>query len=303
MDKIKLVGSKNYIYYDIENRIIGRELTKSNIQENGPDNSLYFGLGNPNLDKIISSIFNVENLKDIVGKKYKLKLCDIFVEFEFNINDRDQRQLKMLNDGKRQKGRVYRAFNYFNKYNNLNLAKENIVFLLDLKNSELLIKHSEELSEESNNFENTVKQLIIEAKKEGINPEDLNGYISTQISARNSSAQNKFRNDLIEEFEGKCAICGIDKKELLIASHILPYHKCQTVNEMIDKNNGLLLCVTHDALFDKDYISFNQKGELIISKEIDKKMYDLLNIKNNFILNKKYLTNLRIRYLVTHKVK
>ena len=107
----------------------------------------------------------------------------------------------------------------------------------------------------------------------------------------------------MNEFNGKCALCAVSKKELLIASHILPYHKCPSVNEMIDKNNGLLLCITHDALFDKKYISFDQRGKIIISNEIDKKMYELLNINENVSLDSKFLTDLRIRYIATHKVK
>lgn len=75
----------------------------------------------------------------------------------------------------------------------------------------------------------------------------------------------------------KCAICGLNIKSLLIASHCKPWGKANH-KERLDVNNGLLLCPTHDALFDKGLITFNENGEIIISKEIEKYQYKLLNI-------------------------
>ena len=46
----------------------------------------------------------------------------------------------------------------------------------------------------------------------------------------------------------------------------------------MDVNNGLLLCPTHDALFDKGLITFKENGYIIISKQIEKDQYKLLNI-------------------------
>lgn len=303
MNRIRLKGSKNFIYYDEENKIIGRELTNSNIQDNGADNSLYFGLGNPVIDDIIKNIFEVSNFDELIGKRFKLKLCDKFVEFQFNINDRKQRQLKMLSESRQNKGRICRSFKYFKQYSNSEISTKNVVFLLDLKNNELLIKSNKELFAEDEQFEKTVKEIIANAKNNGIKTEDLEGYISTHINARNSTVQKLFKEKLIHEFAGKCALCDINKKELLIASHILPYHKCQTINEMIDHNNGLLLCVTHDALFDKRLISFDIDGKIQISNDLDEKMYELLNIKSNFCLNPIFMTNLRRKYFATHKIK
>lgn len=298
MEKVKLKGSNNYIYYDLENRIIGRKLTNSNLKEKSSDNSLYFGRKNEFIDEIILHIFGTSQLNDLVGKKFELNLCNISSKFEFNINGEGQRQLKMLD-----KGRLYKIFNYYKQYNNINMENDDVAFLLDLKNKKLLITKASNIIIENENFEKIVKGLIEKAKNEGIKPSDLEGYITTQINARNSTVQRDFRNELIKEFNSKCAICGIDKEELLIASHILPYHRCPSVSEMIDRNNGLLLCVLHDALFDKNYITFDQYGKLKISSEINKKMYGLFNIEGNISLNGKYMTDSRIRYLATHKIK
>ena len=58
-----------------------------------------------------------------------------------------------------------------------------------------------------------------------------------------------------------CAVCGVKERSLLIASHILPWSKSKG-NEKTDPNNGIVLCVLHDKLFELDYISFDNKGYL-----------------------------------------
>ncbi|WP_302654048.1 HNH endonuclease [uncultured Clostridium sp.] len=75
----------------------------------------------------------------------------------------------------------------------------------------------------------------------------------------------------------QCAICGLNIKSLLIASHCKPWGNA-TNKERLDVNNGLLLCPTHDALFDKGLITFKENGKIIISKEIQESQYKLLNI-------------------------
>ncbi|KJF26847.1 hypothetical protein TZ02_11620 [Clostridium aceticum] len=47
----------------------------------------------------------------------------------------------------------------------------------------------------------------------------------------------------------------------------------------------MLLCPTHDALFDKGFISFNDDGSIYISNKIDKREYELLNINKDIKLN------------------
>lgn len=88
--------------------------------------------------------------------------------------------------------------------------------------------------------------------------------------------QGLFKNKLLIK-SCKCAICGLNIKSLLIASHCKPWGKADN-KERLDVNNGLLLCPTHDALFDKGLITFNENGQIIISKEIQKSQYKILNI-------------------------
>ncbi len=94
--------------------------------------------------------------------------------------------------------------------------------------------------------------------------------------------QGVFRELLLEKFHHKCVLCGITLNELLIASHIKPWSKSNNI-EKLNQNNGLLLCAMHDKLFDSGLISFNEKGNILISSKIDKanQVFSNLNSEMN----------------------
>lgn len=306
MNKIDL-GRGTIIYYDIESKIIGRKPTVSNLKEYGSDNSLYMGLIEKKSQNIICSIFNVENIDDFSNKKYNMNFYGEEIEVECNINKEGQLQLKVPGEG-----HMYYLLSKYERNVKEIENKDNLVILLDFEKMEILFDEingddleyePDKIKKEKHDMQYIVDQCKIIAKDKNLN---LDGYIETQLSVRNSKVQRRFRDNLLVEFNGRCAICGIDKKELLRASHILPYSKCPTVEEMIDYNNGILLCVTHDELFDKKYISFDYyTGNIKIANEsiLDKKLYPLLNISENMKLDKKFITEKRTKYLATHKIK
>jgi putative restriction endonuclease len=77
--------------------------------------------------------------------------------------------------------------------------------------------------------------------------------------------QGLFRDDLIKYWKGRCAITGADLIPLLRASHIKPWRDSNNF-ERLDAFNGLLLTPNYDAAFDKGLISFNESGDIILSK-------------------------------------
>ncbi|PHD44910.1 hypothetical protein COF67_25415 [Bacillus toyonensis] len=77
--------------------------------------------------------------------------------------------------------------------------------------------------------------------------------------------------------ERKCGLCGVTDERFLIASHIKPWSQSDN-QERLDVNNGLLLCPSHDALFDKGYISFNDEGGVLISNSLDETTKVFLNM-------------------------
>jgi putative restriction endonuclease len=72
--------------------------------------------------------------------------------------------------------------------------------------------------------------------------------------------QGQFREELLELWRG-CAVTGIDRADLLRASHIKPWRSSSNV-ERLNRHNGLLLLPQYDHLFDRGYITFDETGRL-----------------------------------------
>lgn len=92
---------------------------------------------------------------------------------------------------------------------------------------------------------------------------DLDSTTRAQlIQARRG--QGKFRDDLLQEWSGTCALTGCAIEQVLRASHIRPWRDSSN-DDRLNKHNGLLLSASVDALFDRGLISFDDSGVLMIS--------------------------------------
>ena len=94
--------------------------------------------------------------------------------------------------------------------------------------------------------------------------------------------QDKLRNYLLK-IHGGCQITGINRKELLIASHIKPWRDCaDKKREGLDPENILLLAKNYDAFFDAALISFSPNdGSLIVSPLVTESDLDLMGIRRD----------------------
>ena len=147
--------------------------------------------------------------------------------------------------------------------------------------------------------ENISKKLDIDTEK-GIvkyskphlkpNKTERKGLVTSRVG------QGFYRQELIKKFDNKCAVTGINLEEILIASHIIPWRHSND-EERLDIENGILLSPLYDALFDKNLISFQDNGDIIISKKIqDTELISLIDINANIKITegmKKYLINHR----------
>lgn len=130
----------------------------------------------------------------------------------------------------------------------------------------------------------------------------IDGTVLISAIVRNSTVQQMFKNNLMLSQGGKCVLCGLKHKSLLIGSHIKPAVE-SNVFEKIDENNGLLLCCNHDKLFDQHLITFNfLDGQIEISKTLSPEDRKKLELDENFHLPPELLTDERSNYLMEHNL-
>jgi hypothetical protein len=96
---------------------------------------------------------------------------------------------------------------------------------------------------------------------------------STLVKTR--IGQGQFRNELIDHWQG-CALTHYKQLQFLVASHIKPW-RMSDHQERLNPFNGLLLLANLDKAFDLGYITFKDKGQIVISDALDD--YKLLGIR------------------------
>lgn len=87
----------------------------------------------------------------------------------------------------------------------------------------------------------------------------------TLIKAR--VGQGAFRDGLIARWKG-CSVTGCSALQMLVASHIKPWSRCETAEERLGTSNGLLLTPNLDKAFDRGLITFDEKFKLLVSSKI-----------------------------------
>jgi putative restriction endonuclease len=78
--------------------------------------------------------------------------------------------------------------------------------------------------------------------------------------------QDYFRDAVLNNFGGRCGVTQLAVRELLVASHILPWGEYP--RERLNKRNGLCLSRLHDAAFDRGLVSFDQNLRLVLSPRL-----------------------------------
>lgn len=134
---------------------------------------------------------------------------------------------------------------------------------------------------------NNIIQSFEEDKKNHISTAEKEQIVKSRIG------QSVIRNKLLF-LKKHCELCSIKQEELLVASHIKPWAESDNF-ERGDKDNLLLLCAMHDALFDKGFISFDEEGKILISEEIKRDELEKYMLYENMKISvddtkKKYLS-------------
>ena len=130
-------------------------------------------------------------------------------------------------------------------------------------------------------------------------PQISSGPTEKKVLASRRVTQPQFRMNLIRRWNGRCAVTGCAEVGVLTASHIVPWRHA-TDAERNDPDNGLLLSPVYDTLFDKEFISFDQKGRIKLGRMMAGQ-YQALGVTGEECIEG--LTEGHLKYLARHRAK
>lgn len=106
------------------------------------------------------------------------------------------------------------------------------------------------------------------------NPDDTTGEF-THSNTQSRKFQNKLKKDILELYNNKCCICGLDHPAFLRAAHIVPVNVDPSI--AADRRNCMLLCVFHDVAFEEGLIVIDDENKVKINEKYrDKLQHPLL---------------------------
>lgn len=105
------------------------------------------------------------------------------------------------------------------------------------------------------------------------------GPTDVTVTIKQRRGQEYFRNAVLNNFGGQCGISRLAVRELLVASHILPWSVAET--ERLNVRNGLCLSRLHDAAFDLGLIAFDEAMRLVLSPRLRGQL-DQQSVRDNF---------------------
>jgi putative restriction endonuclease len=129
-----------------------------------------------------------------------------------------------------------------------------------INNKENLLFESERILAELEKQSIETKFAEILSGTENLKGETKLREVKTRVN------QNVFRQIVLANYSGKCAITNIDIPDLLIASHIIPWSTNE--HERLNPENGICFSPLYDKAFDKGLIGIDTNYRVIISSEI-----------------------------------
>lgn len=113
------------------------------------------------------------------------------------------------------------------------------------------------------------------ARRQGLKPTQREALIQAR------RGQGNYRKQMLELWDGKCAVTSLTIQSALIASHAKPWAD-STDDERLDPCNGLPLMATLDRLFDQHLITFDpETGKMLISHRVEEADRAILGIPAN----------------------
>lgn len=92
------------------------------------------------------------------------------------------------------------------------------------------------------------------------------GPTESTASVKVRRCQQYFRQAVLNTYQGRCAVTGLAVRDLLVASHIIPWNAAE--QHRLDSQNGIALNALHDKAFDRGLITFDTALRLVCSKAL-----------------------------------
>ncbi|MTK53100.1 HNH endonuclease [Paludibacter sp.] len=103
---------------------------------------------------------------------------------------------------------------------------------------------------------------------------------------KNRVNQSLFRKIVLATYNNKCCITGLEQPELLIASHIVPWSRNESIR--LSPMNGLCLNALHDKAFDSGLIAIRPDDyTIVLSDKLKQKKLISPVLESNFIAYEK----------------
>lgn len=143
---------------------------------------------------------------------------------------------------------------------------------------EALLQSEEMLAQKQHTTIEKINEIDLEQlPKDGKEKERL---IKTRVN------QSLFRKIVLATYNNKCCITGLSQSELLIASHIVPWSKNESIR--LSPMNGLCLNALHDKAFDSGLIAIRPEDyTIILSDKLKQKKLINPAFESNFIVYEK----------------
>lgn len=127
-------------------------------------------------------------------------------------------------------------------------------------------ENKEELIFESEKILANLQDTSIEKKYNSILDGTENLHGETKIrEVKTRINQNVFRQIVLANYGGKCAITGFNNLNFLIASHITKWSVDK--QNRLNPQNGILLNNLHDKAFENGFMAINKNYEILICSE------------------------------------
>ena len=95
---------------------------------------------------------------------------------------------------------------------------------------------------------------------------DLPEGLDIIASVKTRQNQGFFREMVLASYDETCALTSISSRELLVASHIVPWMADNTLR--MNPQNGICLNALHDRAFDRGLISFSENLTVLYSNQL-----------------------------------